>query len=314
MPGLEQILASKTITCVDAGAAGGLTELSSLRKHVNLFSFEPLQKEFSALKNNQSFSNEFNKHEVFPYALHSVRGIEKLHIANKPSMSSLLEFDERVFDKHFGYCKGSEGWKKSLTHVKTENINVTTLDKFAEENKIQSIDFLKLDTQGTELEILKGAENLLSKHKISVIKTEFGNFPVYKNQCLYPELDLFLKSKGFELVDCIFYPDTVYQTGKSSVNESAKLSQLPPIGAGGDAVYALSSEYMDSETALKAGVILGSMGYYSIASGILNGKGELDKSKTEELLIEIAPKKSFKKKLKEFIPPVLIRLYRALNK
>ena len=101
MAGLEQIHGAKTITCVDAGAAGGLNELSRLRKFISLFSFEPLQEEYSALRNNQSLLNQFNKHKIFPLALHSHTGRAALHISNRPSMSSLLEFDEKTFDKHF---------------------------------------------------------------------------------------------------------------------------------------------------------------------------------------------------------------------
>ncbi len=312
MPRLAEILASREITCVDAGASGGLNELQKLRKFINLYSFEPLPDSYSSLKNNLSFAARFRKQEVFPLALHSANGPADLNIGGRSSMSSLLEFDEHAFDKHFGYKAGSARWKKMLISNQTISVNTITLDKWSDENKISSIDFLKLDTQGTELEILKGAVNLLDNHKISVIKTEFSNFPVYKNQCLYPQIDSFLGSKGFELVDCIFYPDTVYQAGSSSVNENRKLREVPPIGAGGDAVYILRNEFLNSGNALKAGIILGSMGYFGQACEILVKEG-FDKHDAEELLLEIAPKKSFKKKVKEFIPPVLIKLFRAIN-
>jgi FkbM family methyltransferase len=307
----DEILSRIEITCVDAGAAGGLNELSSIRKSINLYSFEPLLNSFTELKSN-SLADKFKKHEIFPYALHSHSATEKLHIARRPSMSSLLEFDNSSFDKHFGFKSGSAAWKQMLIPKESISVNVTTIDKWAGEHLIDSVDFLKIDTQGTELEILKGAEHLLDGHKIKVIKTEFSNFPVYKNQCLYPEIDAFLRSKGFELADCLYYNDTAYQTGKSSLNENRKLNEVPPIGAGGDAVYVLASEYLDGETALKAGIILGSLGYFGLASGILN-KSKLSKNETEQLLMKIAPAKRFRKKLKEFIPPVLIKLYKTLR-
>lgn len=310
MPALEEIL--NDISCVDAGAAGGLTELKSLSKFLNVFSFEPLPESFNTLRNSAKLNSKFKKHEIFPYALHSNTGIAKLHIANRPSMSSLLEFDEVSFDKNFGFASGSSSWKQMLGEKETIDIKTVTLDKWSAENGIKQIDFLKLDTQGIELEILKGAEKLLNTHKILVIKTEFSNFPVYKNQCLFSDIDVFLRANGFELAACLYYPDTTYQTGKSSVNGNNRLSEIPPIGAGGDAIYVLNTAHNDIQNALKAGMILSSLGEFSMAFQILNKTG-LSKNEIEQLMIQTAPQKSFKRKLMEFIPPVLIKLSKKIR-
>ena len=59
-----------------------------------------------------------------------------------------------------------------------EEINVQTqkLDNFCSLNSIEKIDLLKLDVDGTEHEILLGAENLLSNGKIGLIYTEISGF------------------------------------------------------------------------------------------------------------------------------------------
>lgn len=61
-------------------------------------------------------------------------------------------------------------------------------------------DFIKVDTQGTELEILKGGEALLEDEVVGVeVEVEF--FPIYEGQPLFAEVDLYLRERGFELQD-----------------------------------------------------------------------------------------------------------------
>jgi len=56
----------------------------------------------------------------------------------------------------------------------TETIELITLEEYCKDNKIDHIDFLKLDIEGHELAALKGAGNLLKENKIQFIQFEFG--------------------------------------------------------------------------------------------------------------------------------------------
>ena len=62
--------------------------------------------------------------------------------------------------------------------------------------EIEIIDELKLDTQGTEYEILEGCGNILNK--VKTITCEVEHIELYKNQKLYLDVDKYLKSYGFE--------------------------------------------------------------------------------------------------------------------
>ena len=77
---------------------------------------------------------------------------------------------------------------------------VQSLDTVILDRHLNDVDFLKLDTQGSELEILKGSEIILN-HYLLGLKIEVEFIELYKNQALFSEIDLYLKEKGFQLID-----------------------------------------------------------------------------------------------------------------
>ena len=81
-------------------------------------------------------------------------------------------------------------------------VDVSTLGAVAAERGIVSIDFLHLDVQGAELEVLRGAGALL--HRISLIWLEVEEVPLYQGQPVRPEVEAFMGSNGFErLLDTV---------------------------------------------------------------------------------------------------------------
>lgn len=61
----------------------------------------------------------------------------------------------------------------------TEEIRVKTIDRFCAETDIERIDFLKIDVEGHELAVLRGAREMLEKGLISIIQFEFGPANIY---------------------------------------------------------------------------------------------------------------------------------------
>ncbi len=65
--------------------------------------------------------------------------------------------------------------KDILKEVPTEiKVSISTLDHFCQENSIEHIDLVKIDTEGEEYRILVGASNMLEKGAISAIQFEYG--------------------------------------------------------------------------------------------------------------------------------------------
>jgi hypothetical protein len=60
---------------------------------------------------------------------------------------------------------------------------------------VQQADYLKIDVQGAECDVFKGAANLLKE--IMIIHTEVEFIPVYMNQPLFGDVDLILRQNGF---------------------------------------------------------------------------------------------------------------------
>ena len=304
------------LTCVDAGARGGLAELRNFSKYLALFSFEPDETECNNLTSSIYPGCNYQKAISYPLALYSSEGEAALHVSAKPSMSSLLEFDEQAFDSHFGLAAGSARWRNMLRQREVQKVKTITLDKWAEQNKINSIDFLKLDTQGTELEILKGAEHLLASGKINVIKTEFSMMPVYKSQPHFSEIDTHLRNLGYVLVDSLFYPEVLFESGETSINSSIKIKEPPKLAAGGDAVYMLDSKKLNREAAFNTAIILASMGYLTKSYLLLKTNCGINDTEFRELL-KIAQAKPARIKIKNLlvsiIPPVVRKIIRRVR-
>lgn len=66
----------------------------------------------------------------------------------------------------------------STLQLQSEDVKITTLDAFCQEHGIQRIDFLKIDTEGSEYDVLQGARNLLVDGKVSALQFEFGEFNI----------------------------------------------------------------------------------------------------------------------------------------
>lgn len=112
------------------------------------------------------------------------------NVSNNDGLSSSVY----TFEKH------SDLWPE-VKMVKVKTLPQTTLDAILKKNKEDSnrYDTLVLDTQGSELDILKGISNL--NKWIKRIQLETSNFNVYKNAPLKKAIDAFLFSKGYVLLE-----------------------------------------------------------------------------------------------------------------
>ncbi len=92
-----------------------------------------------------------------------------------------------------------EEWTKLIDFNGKTQVLVVTLAEWAEQNKIDHIDFLWLDTQGNECQILQASPQVLKT--VKVIKTEFSRMPVYEGTIPFAEYKKWLEDQGFRCVE-----------------------------------------------------------------------------------------------------------------
>lgn len=80
----------------------------------------------------------------------------------------------------------------------SENIRLRRLDKYIEENKIQHIDFIKIDIEGHELKAFEGFGKYLDASFVDYIQFEYGGANLDSHTSLM-ELYNFLEYRGFKV-------------------------------------------------------------------------------------------------------------------
>lgn len=79
-------------------------------------------------------------------------------------------------------------------------VSMESLDFYCETKGIASITVLKSDTQGFDLEVLKGAIGMLTQHRVQMIFVELNFLAFYEGMPAFEDVYIFLKKLGFELV------------------------------------------------------------------------------------------------------------------
>jgi FkbM family methyltransferase len=152
----------KNVTLFDVGANVGEFTLQILdafaNRPIKIYAFEPSAKTGEQLK--ARIGNAPNVH-LIAKALSD-------HVGNA----------EMFFPSGGSSTLGSL-YQRDLAHVNSfftekEQVAITTVDRFCEENKIGYIHLLKLDVEGHELNAMKGAGQMIGRDAIEVIQFEFG--------------------------------------------------------------------------------------------------------------------------------------------
>jgi FkbM family methyltransferase len=79
-------------------------------------------------------------------------------------------------------------------------VEMSTLDRYCEKNRMESIDVLKIDTQGYDFEVLKGAPFLLKHNRIHMIYMEIIFLDIYQDLPPFDMVFRFLNDNNFRLV------------------------------------------------------------------------------------------------------------------
>jgi FkbM family methyltransferase len=145
--------------------------------------FEPNTKLFERLQQN---IKEYSNQEAFNIGIHDSLKEGTLHISNNDGLSSsILELGLH------------ETYRPDITYIDDQIITLIRMDDFIKEKRIdiKEFNFLNIDVQGTELNVLKSFGKLLAKFEY--IELEVNKTESYKGCALLPEVDSYLAKFGF---------------------------------------------------------------------------------------------------------------------
>jgi 2-O-methyltransferase len=171
---------------IEAGAHVGTDTMAmaKLWKKGVIHAFEPVPDLYEKLVYN---TRKFFNVRTYPYALGAKTGKQKMFVSSGRSdaSSSLLKPKE-----HLNY--------HPEVYFETEiEVNVCPIDEWAKQNQVESVDFMWLDLQGNELEVLKNCPKTMTT--VSTILLEINLVENYEGCALFEDFLRWFYHKGYRL-------------------------------------------------------------------------------------------------------------------
>ncbi|WP_333877149.1 FkbM family methyltransferase [Flavobacterium sp.] len=284
---------------IDVGSKDRLDSCFELSSITDMVGFEPNPIELDRLRNKNQ-QHPFQSLQLESSCLSDSNGEVDFYITKHASMSSLLPSDAQNYRKHFGTYQQFVQWQDNIALDKIVRVPSITLDDYLKDFTA-NVDYLKIDTQGSELQVLKGAEKWLNDKRINVLKIEVSTVAVYQNQVLFSDIDVFLRSKGYVLVDFMTYRDNYRPVfGKPE----HKQHHYAPCG---DAIYILDTQYLTESNTIKSAVLLFWLGYYSLGFHLLQNTAiTKNDQKSISAFRFTEPRSKLKQLLINLCPPMLL--------
>lgn len=157
------MLPSEEGTVIDGGANAGNWSSALL----NSSGDKKLKKVVMVEPNEDHATTHELLQKEFPHLIST----EWVALGSEPSTMTLYSNQEgsslaSLYDREISH--------HGIQLARSQTVQVEKLTDIAQKHQLGTIDFLKLDLEGHELEALKGAEPLLEKHSIRAIQFEFG--------------------------------------------------------------------------------------------------------------------------------------------
>ena len=178
-------------TVFDVGANVGQSALKfrSAFPAARIHCFEPVSSCFDALKSAVAGDSRIH---CYKSALGSQRAESRIFLTDHSTTSSMIRPEN---------CLGHE------------DVVVDTLDQFAADAGIQRIDLLKVDAEGFDLEVLRGADRLLDSGRVALVLVEVGFHPGDARHVLFDDVRDYLMQRGFHVYG--FYDQNLEWGGES---------------------------------------------------------------------------------------------------
>ena len=179
-----------TLSCIiiDAGARYGIHPTwMEIKDNAEFHLFEVDETEAQRLKKKYELSHNINIHNI---ALFSEQKKISLFKRDHRGLNSFFQNNELFINDH-------NFMLMDMTNDYKLTVKTNTIDNFFADITPH---FLKIDTEGSELDILKGSKNKLMQSILGV-RTEVHFAEVYKNVPLFGQIYEFMRECDFELIN-----------------------------------------------------------------------------------------------------------------
>lgn len=258
---LEELNVNSKFNIIDIGAKEDIGETLKIipENQLNIYGFEPNKIEFEKL------IKKFPQRKYFNIGVFNNKKNKKLYVTKEPAASSFFKPNNKnkIYEKI--------NWENRKI-VKITNIKCDKLDSFSK--IIKEIDFLKIDTQGSEYQILEGAKKVLNSNSPLVL-TETWSTEIYKNINLFDEIIFLMKKMKYRVLDI----DTAAASWKLETKN--KFTDLDiPIKNGFEILFVKDYEILkklEENKIIKLIILLDLFGYKSFACHLLEKNKNISK-------------------------------------
>ncbi len=192
----------------DVGANAGELTLMFSRFAAEVHAFEASAETFQRLENICGVF-ERNNVRINHLALSDKKGVIKMNIYD----NAFSEFNSQA-------ARPLKDYGLDIAPVKIEETEAATVDDYCREHGIERIDLLKIDVEGAELQVIKGAREMLENRRIKCLTFEFGQ-TTFDMGNRPEEIEAFLSAMNYRIGNIVKNQKTF--PGRESV-ETAKFA------------------------------------------------------------------------------------------
>ena len=176
----------------DVGANVGIMSLHFGKKAPlgHVYAFEPTHFAWQKLKKNLELNQDITK---------NIQTIQTFISSDGKKQDEIKAFSSWKINKEVGLDQHPVHGGKAMS---TEGVPTTTIDEFVKDKKIARLDFIKIDTDGHEFDVLLGARKALQRFKPQLI-FELGQYVMEERGISFMDYEDFFSGLGYRLSNAV---------------------------------------------------------------------------------------------------------------
>ena len=216
---------------------------------------------------------------MIPKCIGEKNGKHPFYINKHPESSSIYPPAPHALEYHIKY-NHINTWKENTELDHMSEVDIVTLDDLARDGTIPLADVLSMDTQGSELPIMRGGE--VSLRELLFVACEVDFIELYQGQATFADQDHYLTQQGFRIADILneqyWHPGPAAGEGFLTVGEALYFRQLDWV------MEHTADKKMLPQKLIKLAMIAHAFGRISYSTKILSIAFNLFHKETQDLL------------------------------